>query len=433
MHPNSATCSLRGCDLNTCPDKLFPALPEPAVKELERLGTALKTTFPLRGKHLKELPYAVRDLSRDLTEGREEMKKNYMDEARPRAAYLHYFMPWNVYRLSRLFTGLMIDVPENGTVVDLGSGPLTAPIALWLSRPELREKKLTFFCLDKSNRTLKDGLALFKTLGGTWKINTIKGTMTSGVRERADLIIAANAFNELNWREYETMSHKLASMLTRVLNDNGRVLLVEPGTRHGTRAVTTLREALMERRLVPHAPCPHMVDCPMPGIGEGMWCHFRFNATGCPQWLYDLTKKARLSKTGLSMSFVLMGTEEGCPDDLVRTTSEPFSIADGQGQYACSGKGLVMLSYKKGERTLFPGMLMPVTWPIREKIDYKSKARIIMVPPKSHGDAPRRDESPGKSKRDDGPRQGDRNRGKIDRRRSGKPGSKPKSSGRPKK
>ena len=37
--------------------------------------------------------------------------------------------------MSRLFTGLDLDVPEGGHVADLGSGPLTAIIALWMSRP----------------------------------------------------------------------------------------------------------------------------------------------------------------------------------------------------------------------------------------------------------------------------------------------------------
>ena len=114
-------------------DRLFPDLTEVNRDELARFGALLRKAWPLKSKHRDPLKYAIRDMSRGLTVDRNDRRADYMADAKTLSPYLYYFLPWNLYRLSRLFTGLDFDVPDGAQVADLGSGPLTTVLALWIA------------------------------------------------------------------------------------------------------------------------------------------------------------------------------------------------------------------------------------------------------------------------------------------------------------
>ena len=88
---------------------------------------AIKAAFPVPRNHKSDLPYAVRDLSRLLTQERGALHQSYWSAPRFVAAYTHFFLPWNLYRLSWLLPSLRLSLPAHGHVVDLGSGPLLYP------------------------------------------------------------------------------------------------------------------------------------------------------------------------------------------------------------------------------------------------------------------------------------------------------------------
>lgn len=90
---------------------LFAALPEAVREVLDGYGGVLKRVFKLKPKHQRELPYAVRDLSRLLTRDREDLKGDYLRTPPAVAAYCHYFLPWNLYRLTLLFSRLPLVGP----------------------------------------------------------------------------------------------------------------------------------------------------------------------------------------------------------------------------------------------------------------------------------------------------------------------------------
>lgn len=387
---------------------LFPEPDAQAREHLEALGRAIAKAMPLRAKHRSDLAYAIRDLSRSLTEEREGRPKDYMGEPRFASAYLRYFMPWNLYRLTRLFQGLQLDIPDGGTVIDLGAGPLTAMLALWIARPHLRGKKLAFVCLDRTPRPMKTGLDIFRRLApeSPWKISLVKGSVHTKVRERADLLMAVNTLNELDWKGGEAVhdqAEQTARSLTQRLNHGGKILLVEPGVRDAARLLTLLRGALIGSGYTPLAPCPHALDCAMPGEATGPWCHFRFEALSAPVWLKQLTDEARLTKQAASLSFVYLSPTQDTDGDaaganaepspklsLVRAISQPFTVPEGQGQYACSDQGLTLLGYRHGQSPLQPGAALRPRWPAAPTRDEKSGAVILPVAP-----APSR---PGKSR-----------------------------------
>lgn len=366
------------------PDTLFPPLPPDLCRALEGFGPVLDKVLPLKARHRAELPGNIRRLSELLTEGREDLGRDYMGDPRTFAAYLRYFLPWNLFRLARLFTGLDLDVPDGATLADFGSGPLTVPLALWLARPALRTRKLNLVCVDRTPKPMRAGLDLFKTLAGgnpPWRITLVKGSLGQPLRERADLLVVANTLNELSWSRREDLGDdvfRLAEFLSRAVTPNGRILVVEPGVRGSGRMLSALRAACLEFHLNPQAPCPHLRSCPMPGREPGPWCHFNFDTRGTPVWLARLTEAARLTKRNLSLSFLLLTAKHEPPPDKVRVVSEPFDLPEGhRGQYACSARGLTLLRLPATGRPFFPGQSLTAAFPDRPERDRKSNAVIL--------------------------------------------------------
>ncbi len=364
-------------------DRLFPNLTDENQAELERFGAILKKVWPLKAKHRDKLKYDIRDMSRSLTNERADRKAEYMSDAKFLSPYLTYFLPWNLYRMSRLFSGLELDVPDGAHIADLGTGPLTTVIALWMSRPHLRNRKLNFTCMDRAPKSMQAGLKLFKAMAGEdspWRIKTVKGNFTDRLNKKADLLFAANAFNELDWsgRTARPQAEKLAKHMVHCTKDTGRILLIETGVRLTGRLIVEMRTQLMENGFNPLAPCPHAVECPMPGLGHGApWCHFNFSVKGAPKWLEMLSGEARLNKDGVSMNFIYLSRKGAKDFGAVRTISEPFRLQGGQGQYACSDKGLTMVEYTGKQRPLSPGHLIVPEWPDKPKTDLKSQSIVL--------------------------------------------------------
>ena len=366
-------------------DGLFPNLTEDNVAQLARFIDILKDVWPLKGKHREQLKYDIRDMSRSLTNERSTRRKEYMTDAKFLSPYLYYFLPWNLFRMSRLFTGLELDIPEDGQVADLGTGPLTAILALWMARPHLRERRLNFTCMDIAPKTMQAGVKLFTALAGKdspWRIKTVKAAFTDHVRDKADLLLVANAFNELDWsgRTARPQAEKLATHLAGCIKDTGRLLLIETGVRLTGRIVAEMRAQLLEKGLKPIAPCPHTGECPMPAMSQAApWCHFNFSTKGAPEWLTIISNEASLEKDNVTMNFLYLSRNGAAEWGAVRAISEPFKLHGGKGQYACSDRGLTLIDFGTAVRPLFPGQAFPPDWPPNPKIDLKSKAVILPI------------------------------------------------------
>jgi Predicted rRNA methylase len=363
-------------------DSLFPNITAENEAELERFGEILKRVWPLKAKHRDQLKYDIRDMSRSLTNERSERRPDYMGDARFLSPYLCYFLPWNLYRMSRLFSGMEFDIPDGGEVVDLGSGPLTTVIALWMSRPHLRDRALTFTCMDRVPKSMQAGLKLFEAVAGKspWRIKTVKAAFTDRILRKADLVIMANALNELDWsgRTARPQAEKLARHLIGACKDTGRILLIETGVRLTGRIIAEMRGQMLANGFKPIAPCPHALECPMPATGQGApWCHFNFSVKGAPKWLEMLSAEARLDKTGVSLNFLYLSRNGAKDWGAVRIISEPFGLHGGNGQYACSNKGLTLVDYGFKQRPLFPGQAMVPDWPAEPRKDLKSGALIL--------------------------------------------------------
>lgn len=404
--------------------------PEAGADLLQRMTAfeaALLKALDLRPKHRRQLASRVRLLSESLTSERASRDVDYMSDPAWLAPYAAWFLPWNVLRLVRLLPSLPLELRDGATLVDLGSGPLTLPIALWLARPELREKRLNVVCVDRSPAAMRLGLSIFKTLTGQtgeadeakspWRFTLVHGGFHHRLRERADLLTAVNVLNELPWRA-ETMSgraEEVAESLAERLAEGGQILLVEPGVRRGGKILSHMRQGLAEQGLAALSPCPHQAACPaLPAPGrskriaqenearEGAigWCHFTFPPSSAPGWLEALGKEASLPKTSLAVSWLLAGRApalqtgraggvrkasrpgEGPRSVLARIISGSIRLpgrAHPRGAYACTEMGLALVAFAPGVDVPPPGAGVLIEWPQAPEKDPKSGAWEIPV------------------------------------------------------
>lgn len=423
---------------------LFRPPAEALIHDMETAMKAIIETTRLSGTHAKELPFAVRDLSRLLTQDRALLSSSYWINKRLLTAYCRYFLPWNLVRLSWMLPGLDLPLAEGDTVLDLGSGPLTVPLALWLARPELRAKPLTLVCCDVAPGPLSLGRDIFHRLApdSPWKIETVRMPLEKALREfsgKANLITAANVLNEFKPSRETPLPARLAAFTRLVasrLAPGGRFFAVEPGTRLGGKLMAVTRQVAFGSRLVPEAPCPHWGPCPMLAERASGWCHFSHIAAAAPKELTLLTKRAGLEKDTLSLSCMLLRratdeeisraeaclpvladddfldddlfdedeaddgdfdawaeafaasrpTGQGGAPDFGRIISDPIRLPDAAeaARYACSVNGLLLA---QNALRVPSGAAFAVPWPEREMRDGKSGALIVSLPlQKSRGE-----------------------------------------------
>ena len=372
---------------------------------LAALPALLDDALPLAQKHRQELGHTIRSLWEDLTSEKEHRASEYLGTPAYYSAYARYFLPWNIIRLSSIFSSLPLALADGASIADFGSGPLTVPIALYLSRPDLRAKSLTLYCVDKTERVLEIGQTIFESLAvklsgalPPWKLVPLRQQFGDHLPERVDLLAEANMFNEFFWKSKAPLGVRAtmtARQLLGYLKDSGSVFLMEPGDPRSGSFISAVRAALISFGASPVAPCPHESSCPMPGIFNSLsapgwdaapsgssplpevvmpkrrekypWCHFTIGTDAAPAWLKALSDDAGLSKEKLVFSYLLSAIPEGTPlvrkqpmdRSLLRVVSEAFPLPGGkEGRYGCSAEGYSLVSYTPSSAAFASGDLI---------------------------------------------------------------------------
>ncbi|MGE4298358.1 MAG: small ribosomal subunit Rsm22 family protein [Desulfovibrionaceae bacterium] len=396
-------------------------VPDAALREaLDAVERSLRAVWPLKTAHRRELPPNIKLLSELLTAERSQRDAKYLQSPQAQAAYLHYFLPWNLLRLGMLLPRLDLDIPDGGTVIDLGSGPMTVLLALWMARPELRTRRITAYCVDTAKKTMHLGLDLLKHMAGgdlPWHVHCVNEPLEKGlasIRHKADLLVAANVFNEMRWGRDDILEEQVAAFTRTLLaackpplhGASVRALFVEPGNRLGGKLMGLARAGAVGSGWLPAGPCTHAADCPQLARNASFWCHFRLPALGTPQWLADLTAKAGLPKQAVSLGYLALArrpdaaTAEGAAtasggvppwpavepgQGVARIISEGFTVPGhgGLARYGCSERGLVLvLSRPRANEfdQLPPGCLVRFSWPEEITRDAKSGAIEVRLP-----------------------------------------------------
>ncbi len=199
---------------------LFAELPKHIEDDLAALPGALARVWLLSAKHRQRLAEDIAALSKILTSDRAQLRRPYWSRPAFVSAYLYYFLPWNLLRLLPLLRALPLPAPKvsaggRALLLDLGSGPLTLPLALWLAHPEWRNLPVEVLAVDVQRKPLELGKALFCALAemlkaSPWQIRLVQSSLESLPRElksinsgrtaretTAWLCTSANTLNEL--------------------------------------------------------------------------------------------------------------------------------------------------------------------------------------------------------------------------------------------
>lgn len=353
---------------------LFDArkIPADARAVLENFDRVAQEVFPASARQLSDLPQDIRRLSHTLTDMRRERETAYMSDAPALSGYARYFTWWNLVRLARLFSNLgdgALNLSDGDVCVDMGSGPLTVVMAMWLALPALREKDLTWICVDISQGALSLGEDLYMSIASKapprsreakahWKIVRAKKRIGDEIREKAALVTCVNMLNELQERERleaDRLVQKYIGVLHSYCAKNSSVLVVEPGVPAQARVISLARDALIEKGMRIVAPCPHERECPMDGFeaklgGKSKWCNFAFKTGDAPQKLLALSAESGIPKERAVMSFVL-ATNFPCEESAagkkilrLRIASDPIYLPGYRtGYYACCALGLALV------------------------------------------------------------------------------------------
>jgi ribosomal protein RSM22 (predicted rRNA methylase) len=349
---------------------LFSSLNSESQYILNNFDTVLQNINHLNSKQLHFLPQDIRELSHQLTDERSSRRLGYMNDKRFLSAYTRYFMWWNLFRLTSVFSAMdesvFSSLTDNSFALDIGSGPLTVPVALWLARPELRQKKISWYCMDLSSSILTAGENIFLSVAAQtifenssiqpWKIIRIKGSLGTSLKNKPAFITCANVFNEMFWDSDKPLEHLSKNYLDTLLkytdiNTKTRVFIAEPGIPRASRFVSLCRDIFIRKNWTLVAPCAHYQKCPADGHKGGKWCHFILDTDKAPQKLLKLSESAGLPKDRASISFICAASEkpEDACDSLLnlRVISDPIKLPQNKtGVYCCSPKGLVLYTKK---------------------------------------------------------------------------------------
>ena len=380
-------------------------LDKKAQELLENFDRVIQGVRPLNSKQLQKLPENIKALSHQLTDQRCERRLGYMNESVQLSSYVRYYTWWNLVRLTKLFSNLPAESFPNKECIclDIGSGPLTLVISLWLSRPELRELNLTWYCLDVSSNSMALGEDIYlsivaQTTGTPWKIVRVKGSFGTGthLKEKASFITCANMFNELDQASDmppEFQSKKYFDQLNSYKNDDCKFLLIEPGVPKSARTLSLLRDRFIKEGFELTGPCPHDCECPMNGFkaytgSSHKWCNFAFSTENAPAKLLKLSENSKLTKDRATLVFVSAIPKqseklEQADDSLsVRIISDCMRLHNNSfANYGCSKIGLVLVS-SKNENAFKSGDLLKIECSQDIKklpIDKKSGAKLIAL------------------------------------------------------
>lgn len=416
---------------------VFASPPEDARRILENFDGIIRTNLPLSSKQLLLLPRNIKELSHCLTDERSKRRLGYMNDNIVLSSYAYYFLWWNLFRLTSVFSALDENVfsflHDESVCLDIGSGPLSVPLALYLARPELRAVKLTWYCMDTSQNALALGENLLLSCaarlqntqcaesvedadGFCWRIVRVKGEIGTPIKQKASFITCANMFNELYWNTSQPLEAEAKKYTARLFSYGAQkpdgksecaFFVAEPGIPRAARFISLLRAAMLRKNMSCVSPCPHENECPMDGKKGGKWCHFILNTETAPAALKKLSEKAGLAKERAAISFIFTRPEalsrnpkaehaekretDGNPAAAAKTPyriricSDPIALPGRKtGRYACAPWGLTLVIEKNArEKRLASGDLTEAPLKAADiqnlSIDRKSGAKIVSV------------------------------------------------------
>lgn len=308
--------------------------------------------------HRSPLAADVRRLHRLFTTERSDRRPLYLQERPLLRAYLGYFAPLNAMKVALLLRMLeqegRLSLPPRPRVVDLGAGPLSGILGVWVATGAVGEA----LAVDVSKQALAHGEAWLERSRARGEIASLETRVASITGSparfaptwKSDLVILANVLVELG-EPRRTEERRLALLRAALsfLGERGRLLVVEPGTRVSARALQRLRDRLAETGEASIlAPCTGAARCPLLER-QGDWCHHELPWSPPPP-VRALERAAGLDRQALTLSYLLLASaaEAENTSGLRLVGGVMRDDAGEERRYACTSGGLVTLRGRSG-------------------------------------------------------------------------------------
>lgn len=323
----------------------------------ERIRAVFEAALDLvRRRHRSPVARDVAELSRLFGSEKGAREAGYLRRPSERRAYLAWYAPRNAARI-----GLMLDelaeqglVPrwERPRVLDLGAGPIAGVLGASIAFGGVGRS----VAVDLAAAAMNDGIELLRQARADvehieTRVANLQQPRAWGAKGPFELVIIANSLGELGdpRRDVPARVAVVEEALAR-LSPDGRVLVVEPGTRIHGQGLMRVRDALVARKkAVPLAPCTGAAACPLLATPGG-WCHVELPWQP-PKGARALAAEAGLSASPLKHSYLLLAPEGEGPRGLrlvggiMRSATRADVV---ERRYACTAEGLVELRKKGG-------------------------------------------------------------------------------------
>lgn len=306
----------------------------------------------------KHLAQAVSELSRIFTKERDRLSVSYLDSSHLGTAYLQYFLPVNLAKIQRLLNEMPTpEVDERFSVLDLGSGPGTGPLAVldWWQQQGL-PYALAVTAVDGSKAALRQARQLWDrycqapTVGAA-SLQTYEGDLErrvwlEQVKQRApfDLIVLANCLNEIHIDAKDSIEMRAGMVIEALslLAPHGTMMIIEPALRETSRALLQVRDKLLQdKRCTIYSPCLHENVCPAL-VKPDDWCHEE-RAWEPPAVIRQIDAEVGFIKDALKFSYLLLRKDGKTiverQSDVFRVVSELRVMKGEKRAWLCNEQG----------------------------------------------------------------------------------------------
>ena len=230
-------------------------------------------------KALAEIAPVVEHLAKRFMRQEDSLPKNYFSDAETRRAYISYFFATNVMKIHPVLNELeraeFFVNRDRVRVLDIGTGVGTASIGLWMWMARQRSPAaLHIVATDESPEVCEEAARTVQTFRKHIDTPSLEfekqpvplDSLAAAGLGTFDVIMAQNVLIESP--EYQA----LIEFAQGALRDDGALILIEPASRFGSRALLQCRDALVSAGLTIYAPCLMQGACPAL-VKDSDWCH----------------------------------------------------------------------------------------------------------------------------------------------------------------
>lgn len=321
-----------------------------------RLMAALRARH---GEPDREVAQGVRTLSRLFTRERDALGSDYFADPALRRAYLLYFLPVNLAKVTSLLREMPALPARPLRILDVGSGPGVGALAVlghFTQHGVAAHEGSEVIAVDRSRRALQEAEALWEQVSvarrgrPSLRFHAVPldlerpGARVLWKAGAFDLVILANSLNELFRSATDPIVRRvmLLESLLDALSPDGTCMIVEPALRETTRDLHHVRDRLVSaRRATVYSPCLHEQPCPALARPDD-WCHEE-RPWSPPPMLQAIDREVGFIKDALKFSYLMLRKDgltvaERGPD-VYRVVSEVMVMKGDRRAWLCNETG----------------------------------------------------------------------------------------------